>query len=575
MSKPKVFGIGFHKTGLTSLGAAFDILGYKTCHRAGPVREHLGDQQMMETLNDQNFDPVFEIAEEFEAFHDNPWFSIYKELDHRFPGSKFILSLRNTNSWLKSVKGYFGNTETAFRLWVYGKGSPIGNEKHYLDTYQRHNEGVLDYFKDRPQDLLVIDLEAGDGWAKLCDFLGEPIPTTVFPHENKGKQKRRLLPKIATALLLCSSTLVGLVLAELGAKVYIEQFASIAQLRLYGTSEQLKKKGYDPLFQYDPNIGYIPTPNYQKDLNQHNNLGFRGEEIIQPKPNNEFRIVCLGASTTYTTEVKNFKQSYPHQLQERLHQAGYSQTKVINAGAGGYSTLETRNSFKRRVMPLHPDMVIIYHGTNDVNARFIWPPEAYRGDYSGFRIPVHKEKSNKQQPWLSHFNLGRIILFNWSGYTINNLENSMMTKPSTAYGNELIRQHNNKTYPSGLFTEVSPDSMLFVNSPIFFQNNLQEVIDSCRLHNIKVLLLSFAWLPFENNLKSSLPIYQRAMMEHNTILADLAEINDLPFYDFANNFPKNSQLYVDGIHLNEKGSQEKARLIAEFITKEQLIASPF
>ena len=42
------------------------------------------------------------------------------------------------------------------RKWVYGVGFPQGNEDIYLERYKFHNEDVLNYFKDRPGDLLVV-----------------------------------------------------------------------------------------------------------------------------------------------------------------------------------------------------------------------------------------------------------------------------------------------------------------------------------------------------------------------------------------------------------------------------------
>ena len=36
-----------------------------------------------------------------------------------------------------------------------------------------------------PHDrLLVMDIIAGDGWDKLCPFLGKPVPEAAFPHRN-------------------------------------------------------------------------------------------------------------------------------------------------------------------------------------------------------------------------------------------------------------------------------------------------------------------------------------------------------------------------------------------------------
>jgi hypothetical protein len=76
------------------------------------------------------------------------------------------------------------------RKWIYGVGCPEGNEQIYLDRFNAHNDGVQAYFKDRPQDLLVMTLAGGDGWERLCPFLGTKTLTTPFPHANKGADRQ-------------------------------------------------------------------------------------------------------------------------------------------------------------------------------------------------------------------------------------------------------------------------------------------------------------------------------------------------------------------------------------------------
>ena len=44
-------------------------------------------------------------------------------------------------------------------LYLYKKkGHPIDNEKVWLECYRNHNQKVLDYYQDRPEDLLIIDI---------------------------------------------------------------------------------------------------------------------------------------------------------------------------------------------------------------------------------------------------------------------------------------------------------------------------------------------------------------------------------------------------------------------------------
>lgn len=190
--RPRVFGIGFHKTGTTSLGSALETLGYSVCHGAGPVRRALGNREMMEHLRRNELDPIFQAAERFDAFMDNPWFCLFREADRRFPGSRFVLTVRDPDHWLRSVVDHFGRSDSDFRRWIYGTGSPVGNEHTFLDRYRRHEREVRAHFAERADDLLVISLEDGDGWEALCAFLGHPVPPVAFPHLNRRAPASRL-----------------------------------------------------------------------------------------------------------------------------------------------------------------------------------------------------------------------------------------------------------------------------------------------------------------------------------------------------------------------------------------------
>lgn len=54
----------------------------------------------------------------------------------------------------------------------------------YVEAYKRHHDDVRRYFRKRPSDLLEINIIEGEGWEKLCPFLGLPIPDMSFPRSN-------------------------------------------------------------------------------------------------------------------------------------------------------------------------------------------------------------------------------------------------------------------------------------------------------------------------------------------------------------------------------------------------------
>jgi len=63
-------------------------------------------------------------------------------------------------------------------------GTDVFDEQRFAAGYQKFVTAVFEYFKGRPKDLLVMNVSAGDGWEKLCPFLGKPIPGVPFPKAN-------------------------------------------------------------------------------------------------------------------------------------------------------------------------------------------------------------------------------------------------------------------------------------------------------------------------------------------------------------------------------------------------------
>ena len=196
----KIFGIGYPKTGGTTLSMVLQQLGYKTC---------MGPYGLVKDMMKGNFetgdleDP--EIFEKFEAIV-NIIGVYYKDIDRMCPGSKFILTIRDEESWKKSASWHMGNPargggrrrskpwapnprrtkeEAEFVRAILFDGANLYEEEKYINSYTNFNKAVLEYFDGR-DDLLVYNIVAGDRWEKVCDFLGAPVPDVEFPHGNIG-----------------------------------------------------------------------------------------------------------------------------------------------------------------------------------------------------------------------------------------------------------------------------------------------------------------------------------------------------------------------------------------------------
>ena len=194
MAQMKIFGVGFHKTGTSSLHRAFGMLGYRAIHGDGTGSKHGGDEGVSLIRQIQSGDYDLATLSLYDAFTDNPYFTIWRQLAEKFPEAKFILTERDEAEWLNScVRYYRGRRTRPMREWMFGEhADPSANEaaaQAWLTAYQNHNRSIREYFSSQPDRLLVMNVMKGDGWGKLCPFLGRAIPRAAFPHANQTKPK--------------------------------------------------------------------------------------------------------------------------------------------------------------------------------------------------------------------------------------------------------------------------------------------------------------------------------------------------------------------------------------------------
>ncbi len=114
----------------------------------------------------------------------------------------------------------------------------------------------------------------------------------------------------------------------------------------------------------------IPCFRYKKNyhnesaFSSYNNFGFRGNDVVVPKPKGLYRIVCIGGSTT--EEGNSNDATYPHLLGERLKaELGAQAVEVINCGICGITTYGERRR-AADYLALEPDLLLFYAGVNDI-----------------------------------------------------------------------------------------------------------------------------------------------------------------------------------------------------------------
>ncbi|MHC4351190.1 MAG: SGNH/GDSL hydrolase family protein [Planctomycetota bacterium] len=295
-------------------------------------------------------------------------------------------------------------------------------------------------------------------------------------------------------------------------------------------------------------------------------MGYRGDEIILPKPQEDFRIVCIGGSTTYTI-FTGYREAYPSLLEEQLVNSGYDNVQVVNAGVPGWSTWESMINFQLRVLEIEPDMIIVCHAINDVYPRFVWPPEAFRSDNSGYRIP------RENAPDSVHYScLLRIFAVRF-GLAKPAMDLAYLDSHAKTYvGDDYHAQKWNGTFPKGLFGQIPPTKIMEENDLKYFRRNLENMIMIAQSRGINVVLATFAHtLEFEDPVKDLDDVIHSGIDEANRELKAIARDTGVLLFDFAELFPTEKQYFVDSSHVNQEGSTLKARLFADFIHQSDLI----
>lgn len=192
MREPRVIGIGLPKTATTSLAAALSRLGFFHADHHCPITN-----QFL-TIEDAMF---------FDSISDSMAAHAFELLYQMFPNARFIVTERDVASWSASYAnhnqtyngvGTFDRSEHGFAASAMVTRHGINQKLMHFATvlnhpdheaaHAAHRARVDSFFRDKPADkLLRFNVVAGDGWEKLCRFLGVPVPPIDFPHSNRAQ----------------------------------------------------------------------------------------------------------------------------------------------------------------------------------------------------------------------------------------------------------------------------------------------------------------------------------------------------------------------------------------------------
>lgn len=201
----KVIGVGYLRTGTTSLTLALEQLGFGPCYHMRVVnREPSRAEDWLAALENPSTVVWDKVFRGFQSTVGSPGCDFWIEITDAYPQAKVILSMRSAQSWYDSAAQTVVAAMAAAALprpgpapaaldrlqqltWAREFGPDFDDRDHVIEVFNRHVSAV----QQRISADRLLMFQAGDGWPPLCEFLEVPIPSTPFPHENDRATFRR------------------------------------------------------------------------------------------------------------------------------------------------------------------------------------------------------------------------------------------------------------------------------------------------------------------------------------------------------------------------------------------------
>lgn len=343
------------------------------------------------------------------------------------------------------------------------------------------------------------------------------------------------------AFILVATIIVMLFLAAEGitrARQYIKYGTATVSNNLY----------------YDEESGLsIPVPNSRTKSVSINSLGFRGPEIEMPKPPDRLRIGFIGASTTFCAEVSSNKKVWADIVTNEL-MSHFPELSIdyVNGGVPGYSTETSLINLEKRVMPLHPDIVIIYHATNDLAGE-----TRDLAEKAGLeRINLEKEAS-----WLGRYSLL------WQ-LVEKNL--ALISLQSTPTANDILNfdpQKIGKDFKQNLekLTDLAYKKGARLVVLVTFSIHLRDGMTADQENS--AMVSARYYMPY-----ISVPDYAASFKRYNQLIKEAAEDKGALLVGNENSIPGDLQHFTDSVHFTDAGSQLQAdRIVSTLVNSDQFL----
>ena len=313
-----------------------------------------------------------------------------------------------------------------------------------------------------------------------------------------------------------------------------------------------------------------------------NNMGFRGEPLVDPKPLNEFRVFMVGGSTTECFYLDD-DDDLARVIQRELTAAAPPTTtvRVYNAGLSGAASDDHVAMLSQRIVHFQPDLVIVFCGINDLTRSIFNYDYRHYVEYKpAYRKPWFKRWPMKLQitrrlfllkeriqPDPQRLQEQRPLVSNYAG--LIGLQRSAPETDATPRTDETSYATNLRSLAG--IARGNGFKIVFMTQ----QTTWNSAVDAhARKHH---------WMRYRAGAPGNdgLPVAGGGFtFREGAMDTALERLNDgmravgveeaIPVYDLARTLPKSLEYFYDDCHFNTAGALATGKGLAAFLVSQQL-----
>ncbi len=360
-----------------------------------------------------------------------------------------------------------------------------------------------------------------------------------------------------TAFVIFLSIGVLILLGEVGVRLFVKNGEI--------TPEVLRKRSvqYEPVifarhaFKQEARIVNNPFGKKKKLIWEINEQGYRGESFDVDKPDGIIRVVIYGGSAVFDTKSTKGKD-WPHRVEGKLRERGFSNIEVINAGVIGHTSLESVGRLFTEGYAFQPDLALIYNGWNDI--KYFSSPKpvlrTLRPSLQGFDPRIHN--SSFIDRWLCE----------WSQlYTVLR---RIYYKTKLKFGKEGLRKAGD-----------TQNSIATLNPNGFrqYQLSMEMFVDLARNIGAEPILMTQARLPYGSKVltpeQRKRIDYHHVGLSHEALVETFEQLDEIVrkvsavkeaiLIDASSHLSGKDWAFDDHVHVVPKGSDALAQLVADHL----------